>query len=84
LALSGPAEHLGEVGEKNDGLSVSTEVDHGADQRPSSETPFFGALAAGKRSFEKISRWSKSDTSSRVWAEVWAGRFFQKPETTKP
>jgi len=24
----------------------------------------------------------ESNTSSRVWAEVWAGKFFQKPEMT--
>ena len=37
-----------------------------------------------QETIRKISRWSKSNTSYRVWAEVWARRFFQKPETTKP
>ena len=34
MALSGPTEHLGEVGEETDGLPVSAAIDHGADQRP--------------------------------------------------
>jgi hypothetical protein len=34
-------------------------------------------------SFQKIGRWSKSNTSSRVWAEVWVGRFFLKARNDK-
>lgn len=46
---------------------------------------FIGTAGVQRQfSIRKIGRWSKSNTSSRVWAGVWAVRLCQKPETKKP
>ncbi|WP_158249404.1 hypothetical protein [Pseudomonas sp. DP16D-R1] len=45
LAFSGPVEYLGKVGEKADGLTVGTAIDHGA-RTSCSGTPLTDVLSS--------------------------------------
>ena len=62
---------------------ITTSVSVPALPAEAASEPVLQACRCRQETIRKVRRWSKSNTSSRVWAEVWAGRFFLKARNDK-